>query len=213
MPALTGAPENSPTESTSTLREARRRLSWHHYPMQDAFSEKAREVAISFATPDSEAAREIADRLRRRKVDVYLYLHSPEETLGDLLEPTLHRIYSEASLVIVLFSKHYRTRYTEVELEAALRGKAAQSGIIPVLLDGTELPAALSARGFWSLSQGSDQLITSVLKKLGRFSITLPFLASATLLLTGAAVVCFLLVLGLIFPPNRGGDPGGRLLA
>lgn len=154
------------------------------------------DVAISFGSADIKVAEEIRQRLRRRGVSVYLYVHTPEETLGADLVATLRFVYSTATLVVSIVSAHYNTEHTRVELEAALSGEAANGGVIPVRVDDAPLPEPLQRSAWWSIAQGTDGLINALLAKLRRRPLTTPWVLMACLALSAVLGVYVLGVLG-----------------
>ena len=135
------------------------------------------DVAISVAKADLEVAEEMAERLNNRGLKVYYYKETPEETLGEDLEQALRRIYSSATIALILVSSRYSTSATKIELEACLNGEASESGIIPVLLDSSPLPRSLEGRTYLTLEEGTNALIHTILKKLRRRPISTPILA------------------------------------
>lgn len=158
------------------------------------------DVAISFGTSDVEIATEIARRLRSRGVSVYVYVHTPEETLGRDLVQTLRRVYGSATLVVALISQAYDTEYTRIELEAARAGEAGPAGIVPVRVDESPLPEALEGVTWWSLGEGTDGLIDTLLRTLRRASMTTPWLLLAALATSAALGAYVLGILGFRKP-------------
>jgi TIR domain-containing protein len=172
--------------------------------------ERSYDVALSFAAQDHELAMEIERRLTRRRTRTYLYLEAPEETLGEDLRAALADVYSQATLVVFLVSRHYGSPATEIELEAARSGAAAEQGLVVVRIDETPLPPALQGRTWFDAARGTDALIHAIQRKLRRASLTLPAVSGLALL--SAAALGAYLIAGLGFrEPTR--LPDALLLA
>ncbi len=128
------------------------------------------DVALSFSREDQAVARELERRLTLRRVKVFSYQGRPEETLGHELDERLREVFSATPIVIVLVSASWDGPKTRLELEAALSGAAAKTGLVPARIDLEEsrLPESLRSRTHYDLSQGTEGLVDAVARTVGR---------------------------------------------
>lgn len=65
-------------------------------------------VAISYASEDAGFARNLADYLRGRGLEIFFAEFSPERLFGEDMQLELHKIFmTEADRAVVMVSKHY----------------------------------------------------------------------------------------------------------
>ncbi len=111
------------------------------------------DVALSFAGEDRTYVREIAKRLRAKKLKVFYDEFEEANLLGKDLYQYLHYIYKECALFCVVFvSKNYiKKAWTRVELRAAQNRAFLNSNeyILPLMLEvGVKLPGLSDTIGY-----------------------------------------------------------------
>jgi hypothetical protein len=129
------------------------------------------DVALSYAGEDRKYVDDIADRLRRRGVKVFYDQYEQVTLWGKDLYEHLDYIYQRAARFCVLFaSEHYaRNVWTNHERKSAqaraLRENEAY--ILPVRLDGTEIPGLRSTVVYVDAqSTTSEHLVSLILQKI-----------------------------------------------
>lgn len=111
------------------------------------------DIALSFAGEDRTYVREIAKKLRAKKLKVFYDEFEEAKLFGKDLYQYLHYIYKECALFCVVFvSKNYiKKAWTRVELRAA-QNRAFENNneyILPLMLeDGVRLPGLPNTIGY-----------------------------------------------------------------
>jgi hypothetical protein len=123
------------------------------------------DVALSFAREDREAAEEFTRRLGERNLSVFHDEYAPELASlwgKDMVDHLVNLCARKAQYCVLLISRNYPLKaWTEAERagvhERALR--YAGECILPVRLDGAEVPGIESAPGYRNLHQDSAESI------------------------------------------------------
>lgn len=129
------------------------------------------DVALSFSGEDREYAENLATQLRLHDIAVFYDKSEQADLWGRNLQLHLAELYRvRARYCIVLVSSNYVTsRWTKVELEAALAGEfeRGEKYILPLRLDDTELSELPRVRGFVDARHESlEDIVTMVKSKL-----------------------------------------------
>lgn len=129
------------------------------------------DVALSFSGTDREYAERLADQLRLNDVAVFYDRSEQANLWGRNLQLHLAELYRlRAQYCIVVVSANYMTsRWTKVELEAALAHEFERGNtyILPIKLDETELGPLLPTRGYLDARQETlDDVVALVKSKL-----------------------------------------------
>jgi len=106
------------------------------------------EVALSFAGEDRPYVRRVAEALRRSHIRVFYDEYEQASLWGKDLYDHLDEVYRKKARFCLLFvSKHYRSKvWTSHERQSAQARafKERKSYILPVRLDGTDIPGIRS---------------------------------------------------------------------
>ncbi|MEK7686166.1 MAG: toll/interleukin-1 receptor domain-containing protein [Verrucomicrobiota bacterium] len=96
-------------------------------------------VFISYAMPDAELARKVADGLRREGLSVWL---ADQEILpGDNWAEKVSQALNESQAMVVLItSETFRSRAVMREIEFALGNKEYRQRLIPVVIESERIP-------------------------------------------------------------------------
>lgn len=108
-------------------------------------------VAISFAGPQREHAKALAELLQEEDIKVFYDEFEPEELFGEDLRRRFRQIFgSEARLVVVIWSKSYAERlWPNREFKAVRERFQQQPRCLTVIrADDTDLPPDLSSIGY-----------------------------------------------------------------
>jgi tetratricopeptide (TPR) repeat protein len=120
------------------------------------------DIALSFAGEDRPMAQRLAQALGAHGLVVFFDDDQQADLLGENLTEYLAEIYKNRSrFCVVLVSTHYvKKRWTRHEWRAA-QARAFENYdeayILPVRLDGTELPGLLPTTGFLELDVNSNE--------------------------------------------------------
>lgn len=116
------------------------------------------DVALSYATPQGESARKLADLLRQQQLRVFYDKELSHELWGIDLARCLPSIYDrEARITVLLISQDYVGRvWPRIEAAAALAKALREEwqAVLLVSLDGTRLPDVPESIVYEDLSQG-----------------------------------------------------------
>ena len=139
-----------------------------HDRMHEKKSQFKYQVAISFAGEDRAQAEELAARLTARGITVFYDDYAKADLWGKDLYQYLQTIYRDtAQYCVVLISNAYaRKLWTRHELKQA-QARAFQENreyILPVRLDGTEIPGINDTTGYISLRNSSMEDISDLLQ-------------------------------------------------
>ena len=131
------------------------------------------DVLFSFAGEDRKYVEEAADYLRSNGVSVFYDRYEEVTLWGKDLAEHFDSIYRFSGQYCVIFiSKHYADKmWTKHERRSALDRalKEHQEYLLPVRVDGTEVPGIRSTVAHLSTSDKSPtELGIAILKKLGR---------------------------------------------
>ncbi|MBI4327150.1 MAG: toll/interleukin-1 receptor domain-containing protein [Chloroflexi bacterium] len=96
-------------------------------------------VFISYAMPDAELARKVADGLQREGLSVWL---AEREILpGDNWAEKVSQALNESQAMVVLItSETFRSRAVMREIEFALGNKEYRQRLIPVVMESERIP-------------------------------------------------------------------------
>lgn len=127
------------------------------------------DIALSFAGEDRATAQRLARALGRKGLIVFYDDDQQADLLGENLTEYLSEIYKNRSrFCIVLVSTHYvKKRWTRLEWRAAQArafNNFDDAYILPIRLDGSELPGLLPTTGFVELDTGSDASFEKVVE-------------------------------------------------
>jgi hypothetical protein len=127
------------------------------------------DVAVSFAEAEKAIARELADRLANRNVNVfYDEYNSPGQWGKDIVDHLVNLYARKARYCVLLISKEYPLKaWTKTERtsarERALRD--ADEYILPIRLDDSEVPGITEVAGYRDLRQQSLKSIVDLLEE------------------------------------------------
>lgn len=126
------------------------------------------DVALSFAGENREYVREIAKRLKAKKLKVFYDEFEETKLWGKDLYQYLHYIYKECSLFCVVFisSSYIKKAWTRHELKAAQNRAFLDNSeyILPLLLEpGINLPGLPDTIGYISIK---DHTIAQIVKMI-----------------------------------------------
>lgn len=126
------------------------------------------DVALSFAGEEREYVREIAKKLKAKKLKVFYDEFEETNLWGKDLYQYLHYIYKECSLFCVVFvsSSYIKKAWTKHELKAAQNRAFLDNTeyILPLLLEpGINLPGLPDTIGYVSTK---DHTISQIVKKI-----------------------------------------------
>ncbi len=127
------------------------------------------DIAISFAGEDRQTAQRLAEAFTSRGLVVFYDDDRQADLLGENLTEYLSDIYRNRSrYCVVLVSTHYvKKRWTRHEWRAA-QARAFQhfdsAYILPVRLDGSELPGLLPTTGFMNLDVSDEESFQNAIK-------------------------------------------------
>lgn len=127
------------------------------------------DIALSFAGEDRAIAQRLAQALKQRGFIVFFDDDQQADLLGENLTEYLAEIYRNRSrFCVVLVSTHYvKKRWTRHEWRAA-QARAFENFdeayILPIRLDGTDLPGLLPTTGFLELDASSDDSIGNIVE-------------------------------------------------
>lgn len=135
-------------------------MSYEHY-----------DFALSFAGENRSVAKDIYTALKKEGFRVFYDFEKKSELWGKNLNATLREIYrDQCTFVVCLFSPYYQNKeWTQLEFSACTDRMltSLQHGefLLPILLDGAELPEDLpSTIGFEEYKTGDD--ITEIINYL-----------------------------------------------
>jgi hypothetical protein len=130
------------------------------------------DVALSFAGADRDAARAIAEALRKHQLNVFYDEWYQSEIWGGNLIELLPEIYAAARVCIILVSNSYMARpYAKHELEAILERKllGAKDFLLPVRLDDTKVPGLSAAIAYIEYArEGAEKIASMAAKRLAK---------------------------------------------
>jgi len=133
------------------------------------------DVALSYATEDSEEAELLASALTEASLRVFFDRFEASDLWGKDLYQYLHEIYSrQARFCIVLISANYvaqHKRWTRHELRAAQERQleSLKEYILPLRLDDSELPGLPATMGYLDLRKSSvAEVVDALREKLQR---------------------------------------------
>jgi hypothetical protein len=150
------------TQSTTTVRPARKSVEPFDY-----------DVAISFAGEDREIAEILANKLRMMGVKVFYDRFYQSNLWGKKLTKHFQEIYGPRTrFVVVLISKYYPIKdWTDFEF-SIMRKEAKKRRlefILPIRLDDTKILGIQRDIGYLDLRiEGIDGVINHLFKKLSR---------------------------------------------
>jgi hypothetical protein len=129
------------------------------------------DVAISFAGPDRQFAEELANRVRGAGFEVFYDDFYPAQLWGKNLYEFFHEIYSKRARFCVMFvSQAYAERlWTNHERQSAQERMFRERGgeyILPIRVDGTDLPGMHGTIGYVPIEQGIDHIADLLIEKL-----------------------------------------------
>lgn len=143
--------------------------------LQDGESEFDYDVALSFAGEDRKYAKELANVLVDKNIEVFYDGFEKAALWGEDLFVYLSDLYRlRAKYCVMFLSKNYAVKlWTNHEREAAQSRafKENKAYILPICLDDTEIPGILETTMYlnWH-EEGSDKIALYLLKKLGRYT-------------------------------------------
>jgi hypothetical protein len=126
------------------------------------------DVAISFAGPNREIAERIAIRIRDEGFEVFYDDFYPEALWGKDLAVFFDNVFrKESRFCLILISREYLQRpWTEHERRSAIARMVAERGgeyMLPVQIDGVELPGLAPTIGYLSADRHSPEQIAELL--------------------------------------------------
>jgi hypothetical protein len=129
------------------------------------------DIAISFAGPERQYAEELAGRVRGAGFEVFYDDFYPAQLWGKNLYEFFHEIYSKRARFCVMFvSQAYSERlWTNHERQSAQERMFQEKGkeyILPVRVDGTELPGMNTTIGHVPIEHGIDHIADLLIEKL-----------------------------------------------
>lgn len=141
-------------------------------PVTGDTSTKTYDLALSFAGEDREVAEAIAMKLRRRRYRIFYDRFEQASLIGEDLTTKLGDIYEKGSrYCLILISKNYLEKpWTNHERQFALSRALRERGayILPLKLDGIDLPGLSPTIGYLDLRNSSIPEVCSLLaQKLG----------------------------------------------
>jgi len=139
------------------------------------------DVAISFAGEDRRHARSLADELVRRGVSVFYDEFERPRLWGRDLYTYLVDIYQNRACFCVAFlSKHYAKKLWASHERKAAQARAFQEQgeyLLPIRLDGTEIPGMLPTTGYLTWppydAVSTARLLIDKLRREGRREVVL----------------------------------------
>jgi len=131
------------------------------------------DVAISFAGENRDIARDLANRLKKKGVNVFFDEFEESDLWGKDLYEYLSKVYSEdARYCLMMISEHYAKKaWTSHERKNAQERafKENEEYILPIRLDGTKIPGVRGTIGYLDLRHKNiENVVNATLKKLGR---------------------------------------------
>lgn len=129
------------------------------------------DVAFSFAGEDRHLVEPIADRVSAAGLSVFYDSFEQAELWGKDLYVHLHEIYSKRARYCVMFAssayaqKMWPSHERQAAQERALREKGA-AYILPVRIDGAEIPGLPATIGYLDIEQGVDFICEMLMRKL-----------------------------------------------
>ncbi|MGW6930982.1 TIR domain-containing protein [Lentzea sp. NPDC054927] len=130
-------------------------------------------VAVSYSRTDQETVSGVVYALKARGIRVFHDRTEKTLTWGLALNERLSQIYREDACCCLMFlSRNYFVGdYTKVEFEAALiRRRSQPDYVLPVRLDGTDIPNAVRDVAYLEL-EGYEATAELVLAKLREFGV------------------------------------------
>jgi hypothetical protein len=129
------------------------------------------DVAVSFAGPERESARQLAEILRAGGYAVFYDDFFPEQLWGKNLQVFFDEIFRKKARFCVMFvSKEYQQRvWTNHEARSAQARALEEKGneyILPIQVDGTELEGLLPTIGYIPIGIGIEKIGEMLINKL-----------------------------------------------
>lgn len=137
------------------------------------------DVALSFAGENREYVREIAKKLKAKKLKVFYDEFEETNLWGKDLYQYLHYIYKECSLFCVVFvsSSYIKKAWTRHELKAAQNRAFLDNSeyILPLLLEpGINLPGLPDTIGYISIKDHTIAQVANILIFIFIYTVTIP---------------------------------------
>jgi hypothetical protein len=133
------------------------------------------DVALSFARPQRNYAREVARRLRAWGVDVFFDEDFEIELWGENLQEYLQRVYQQDARFVVMFiSEDYVLRpFPTHERRSAFFGQLMQqTRVLPLRFDDTEVPGLDAAVSYlWAPDRAPGEMADAIAGKLQRTGV------------------------------------------
>ena len=130
------------------------------------------DVALSFAGEDRDIVREIAKKLKRKKLKVFYDEFEETNLLGKDLYQYLHYIYKEAAIFCVVFisSSYMKKLWTHLELRAAQNRAFLENTeyILPLQLEpNIQIPGLADTIGYLDVNKyTTDQIVKIIYDKV-----------------------------------------------
>ena len=148
----------------------------------------AHDVALSFARPQREYARDVARRLRKWDIKVFFDEDFEIELWGENLQEYLQRVYQQESRFVVMFiSDDYVSRpFPTHERRSAFFGQLMERArVLPLRFDDTEVPGLDAAASYlWAPDRTPVEVADAIAAKLQTKGVRMlkPLPSSARLL-------------------------------
>src|SRR3972149_2916059 len=137
--------------------------------IQDNTRKQQYDVVISFAGEDREHAGRLAELLRGDSFAVFYDEYEEHDLWGKNLYEHLTEVYSKLGKYCVMFlSRHYAAKqWPTLERRAAQERafKENREYILPIRIDGTEIPGMLDTVGYQDLREKSIEAVYEILKR------------------------------------------------
>ena len=132
------------------------------------------DLAISFAGEDRDIVRSYAEAIKAQGLNIFFAGFEEVDLWGTNLYDTFDTIYRlKAHYCVIFLSKHYATKvWTNHERRSAQARALTENReyILPVKLDGTEIPGITPTIGYLDYETiGHEGLVKATLEKLSRY--------------------------------------------
>jgi hypothetical protein len=157
---------------TKVLEAEAQRINKYIFSARRGASRPEFDVALSYASEDSEYVQQVAAALKNEGISIYNYRdqEAATQSWGQNLEQHLEEVYSKkARYSVVFISRHYaEKRWTTFELQMAQANAYIKhrAYILPARFDDTELPGLLPEVRYESLKNLSPQELAERIRKM-----------------------------------------------
>ncbi len=133
------------------------------------------DIAISYASEDREIVEQYAHLLKENNVKVFYDSFEKSDMWGKDLHEGLDDIYRrQAAFCVIFISKRYTEKSWTVRERISALGRAFEEDreyLLPVKLDGTDIPGVLPSVVFVDLRETSiEELVRMTIRKLQKFA-------------------------------------------